>query len=778
MSLRKFEILEMIAKGGMAEVYKAKTVSLEGFTKDVCVKKILPHLTQDDQFVTMFINEAKLAATLSYANIVQVHDLCVSADREYFIVMEYVAGKDLSDVIRAAQLGGREIPHEIAVYVAREVCKGLYYAHTKTDAEGAPLKIIHRDISPQNVLLSYMGEVKITDFGIAKASSIMNKTAVGILKGKYGYMSPEQARGEPLDSRSDIFNLGILLYEMLVGERCFAGASDYSTLNLMREAVVTPPSKINKAVQPELESIVLRCLQKEPKNRWRDALELEAALGNFAAKGGREGRSTDAARFMQELFSSTDQKKGANSTGVLALSSVVGPPPDAPGQSAQHQIDRHSQGPRAGGAAAVQAELKMPAPPKAEEPGAAALERAKKRAARGASLAADDKTADLPKAAEPAKAEPAKAEAAPPVEVKKSPEPEAPRPEPAPAKAEAAEKPVKPPKAAKAPKAEDAPAAAEAPVERKPARLKPAAEDEGKKDKKKAAEDKRPIGRKDLRPGLTQMLKAQRPGARKSWGKAAAIVLVVGALGAGAGLYQGRAASKQSVLRQLELDGREDRGEAPRVVSLMIESQPPGATVWLDGSKLAEVTPLVVERPLDKNAHDLELSLEGYKSLKKQIKLEDQPLNVVREQLAGEPGELVVRTKPTNLKVLVDGKDVGTSPLSVDVPGGERKIVIEGGEVEPLALTLRITPGQKTTLDRTLAKKGRATTARIVTEPPSKIWLDGNDTGARADGSAIAVEPGARHKVTLVDEARGLKKEIWIQLDEGEQRTYVLELGS
>lgn len=209
----------MIAKGGMAEVYRAKTVGFSGFEKEVCVKKILPHLTEDKSFVDMFVNEAKLAATLNYANIVQVHDLCVSGGGEYFIVMEYVNGKDLSDVIRAAQLAGREVPPEIAVYICRETCKGLHYAHSKRDPEGAPLNIIHRDISPHNVLVSFMGEVKIVDFGIAKASSIMNKTAVGILKGKYGYMSPEQARGQPLDHRSDIFNTGIVLYELLVGER-------------------------------------------------------------------------------------------------------------------------------------------------------------------------------------------------------------------------------------------------------------------------------------------------------------------------------------------------------------------------------------------------------------------------------------------------------------------------------------------------------------------------------------------------------------------------------
>jgi eukaryotic-like serine/threonine-protein kinase len=781
-SLRKFEILEMIAKGGMAEVYKAKTVGLEGFAKDVCVKKILPHLTQDDQFVTMFINEAKLAATLSYANIVQVHDLCVSADREYFIVMEYVHGKDLSDIIRAAQLAGREIPAEIAIYIAREVCKGLYYAHSKTDPEGAPLHIIHRDISPQNVLVSFMGEVKITDFGIAKASSIMNKTAVGILKGKYGYMSPEQARGEPLDHRSDIFNLGIVLYEMLVGERCFAGASDYSTLNLMREAVVTPPSKINKNVGSELESIVMRCLQKEVKARWKDGLDLEGALASLASKSGKEARSADVARFMKELFAAADPPKTGQSTGVLALSSIVGPPAE-PGAKAHHDV--HSQpakaevpAPEAKPAALMSAEGSKS---KAEAPGAAALERAKKRA-RDASLSKSDKVEEAPKPA--------------PEEAKKP--AEEPKPAPAPVEPEKKpeEKPEKPAKAAKAKKAEAseapaaapaAPQAAEAPAEKpekKPARLKPVEGDgEAKKDKKEekkqAAADKKPIGRKDLRPGLTSLIKLRAPSRGRSAGRIAAIVLVTAAIGAATGLYHGRRASQQATFRMLELDGREaGKLEAGPMIALLIETDPPGAAVWLDKSKLAEKTPLMVDRALDDKTHELELAHEGFKNLKKTIQYAKGPLTIVRENLEGEVGELVVRTRPTNVTVKVDGKDVGTSPLSVDVPQGRRVIELAGDEIEPVRQVVEIVPGQKTTIDRSFSKKGLATTAAILTHPPSRVLIDGIDTGQRADGRAIAIEPGTKHRVTLVDDARGIKKDVFIQQSEGEQKRYVLELGS
>lgn len=331
MSLKQFEILEMVAKGGMAEVYRARTTGLGGFEKEVCVKKILPHLTEDESFVEMFVNEAKLAATLNFGNIVQVHDLCVSGDGEYFIVMEYVHGLDLSDIIRKSQVRGESVPPNWAVHVCREICRGLHYAHERTDTSGTPLNVIHRDVSPHNVLVSSAGEVKITDFGIAKASSIATQTAVGVLKGKYGYMSPEQARGEPLDRRSDLFNLGIVLYELLVGERCFAGSSDFSTLNLMRSAEVTPPRKIQPGIPEALEKIVLKALAPKREDRFQDALEFERALADYAEGEGKSETPDAIGALVRTLMAAGDEgaSGGDRATGVLALASVVGPAPEA-----------------------------------------------------------------------------------------------------------------------------------------------------------------------------------------------------------------------------------------------------------------------------------------------------------------------------------------------------------------------------------------------------------------------------------------------------------------
>lgn len=717
-SLKKFESLELIAKGGMAEVYRARTAGPEGFAKDVCVKKILPHLTADEQFVKMFINEAKLAATLSYANIVQVHDLCVSSDSEYFIVMEYVHGKDLSDVIRAAQLAGKEIPPALAVYVAREVAKGLYYAHTKADADGTPLGIIHRDISPQNVLCSFMGEVKLTDFGIAKASSIMNKTAVGILKGKYGYMSPEQARGEPLDARSDIFCLGIVLYEMLVGERCFAGASDYSTLNLMREAQVTPPTQINKAIPAELEGIVLRALSKDRGARWQDALELEGALAAFAQKSGGEARSAELARFVKGLFAGAEGKKPA-STGVLALSSIAAPASPPAGKKPREKTQDLG---------ALEASAGDPTPPPA--PKVDRPDRPKKKKLEDAPPAVDD-TAQAPAVALPKPAEPA------------------------------------------------APAAEERP--KKVARVKgdaakPEAEGEGKDAKaaakKAAAADKRPVARRDLKPGLSKLVPMGREGQGRVW-KAAAVIVLVGGVGAGLGYRESRSVSRDSTLRVLERAGLE---AGPDKVTVLIDSDPAGARVKLDGEAQATLTPLTVERPRDAVEHRLVLELDGFPTLERGFTYEAGPVTILRENMPGDEGELVVRTKPTNLEVRVDGKLLGNAPLSADVARGRHTVVISGPGVEPWEGEIEIVPRQKLTLDKTLGRPGRETRAYVSTEPPSRIVLDGKDTGQRADGSALALDPGTRHRLTLVDDARGVERDVWIELAEGEEKTFVLEL--
>jgi serine/threonine protein kinase len=200
----KYLLLERINVGGMAEVFKAKAFGVEGFERLVAVKRILPSIAEDQEFITMFVDEAKIAVQLTHANIAQIFDLGRVGD-SYFIAMEYVHGKDLRAIFDRARKRGETVPVPMACYVAMKICEGLDYAHNKKDAAGRDLHLVHRDVSPQNVLLSYDGEVKVIDFGIAKAAGKAGKTQAGILKGKFGYMSPEQVRGLPLDRRSDIF---------------------------------------------------------------------------------------------------------------------------------------------------------------------------------------------------------------------------------------------------------------------------------------------------------------------------------------------------------------------------------------------------------------------------------------------------------------------------------------------------------------------------------------------------------------------------------------------
>ena len=212
----QYLLSERIGVGGMAEIFKAKLLGVGGFERPMAVKQILPQYAADPDFIEMFIDEAKISVKLQHGNIVGVHELG-RIDGTYFIAMEYVHGHNLSEVIAAASKRGLPLSVDHAVLIGIEICKGLDYAHRRTDEQGQPLGVVHRDLSPGNVMISFDGAVKITDFGIAKARHKLGKTAIGAIKGTYGYMSPEQLAGHPVDSRSDLFSTGILLFELLTG---------------------------------------------------------------------------------------------------------------------------------------------------------------------------------------------------------------------------------------------------------------------------------------------------------------------------------------------------------------------------------------------------------------------------------------------------------------------------------------------------------------------------------------------------------------------------------
>src|SRR5512139_1292222 len=266
--LGRYTLVRPLGAGGMAELYLARVDGIGGFTKLCAVKRILPHKATNERFVRMLLNEARLVATLDHPNIAQVHDIGLE-NNEYFFAMEYVHGQDLRHVLHAAPY--HRLRLENAIHIALGLCAGLHHAHEAHDASGASLEIVHRDVSPSNVLISYQGAVKLVDFGVAKAATVVSETREGIIKGKYGYMSPEQCLGAALDRRSDIFAVGILLWEMTVGRRLYQFKSELASLQRVVYADAPRPSAFDPTYPAELERIVMRALARDPGQRYQSA---------------------------------------------------------------------------------------------------------------------------------------------------------------------------------------------------------------------------------------------------------------------------------------------------------------------------------------------------------------------------------------------------------------------------------------------------------------------------------------------------------------------------
>ena len=314
----KYQLLDLLARGGMAEVFKAKSHGVEGFEKVLVIKRILPELSENPQFVEMFINEAKIAVTLSHANIVQVFDLG-RTEGSYFIAMEYVAGYDLATVLRRGRRYKKPLPQELAVYIASEVAKALDYAHRRRDSHMRALNIVHRDVSPQNVLLSYEGEVKLTDFGIAKArTTVEGDTEIGVLKGKYAYMAPEQANSREVDARTDLFALGTVLYEALSGQNPFIAPSTYDTLQKVRTGEHRALAEVAREVPAELSEIVGRAMNATPDGRHPNAGRLYEDLIQFLYSSGRRVGAHDLSRYLDELREAGEAGRGQDDSRLKA----------------------------------------------------------------------------------------------------------------------------------------------------------------------------------------------------------------------------------------------------------------------------------------------------------------------------------------------------------------------------------------------------------------------------------------------------------------------------
>jgi len=302
---QRYQVIRRLDAGGMAEIFLARSIAIQGMERIVAIKRVLPSLTKNKKFTEMFLDEARLSMGLNHANIVTVTDVSESGGT-YFIVMEYVEGYNFRHIFQRASERGFRLPVPTVCYLMMEVCKGLEHAHTKKDANGKHLRIVHRDLSPPNVLVSHAGEVKITDFGLAKATSQLTKTDPGVVKGKYSYLSPEVTEGKPADHRADIFAAGIVMWELLANRRLFYGPSEAETVDLVRIADVPPLSRFNPEVKPELQQIIGRALARDPKKRFTSAREFGESLADYLAKNSMRATSFDLARMLERLFASDD----------------------------------------------------------------------------------------------------------------------------------------------------------------------------------------------------------------------------------------------------------------------------------------------------------------------------------------------------------------------------------------------------------------------------------------------------------------------------------------
>ncbi len=306
--LGRYELLAELATGGMAEIHLARQTGIAGFERLVVIKKLLPHLKKEKKFLEMFLDEARIVAQMSHPNIVQIYELG-EEQSEYYIAMEYLEGESLGYLVRKALASMLRLPPSLAVNIAVQVCHGLEYAHTLLDNDGNALKVVHRDVSPQNIIVLFSGGVKLLDFGVAKAASKLHKTKVGTLKGKFAYMSPEQCLGQPVDNRSDLFSLGIVLWEVLSYRRLFKREQEAATINAIINTQVRPPSQTNKKIPPYLDAVVLKALEKDPNKRFQSAEDMGSALNDALRKMGKPAGVREMSQFMKKVFADRARTK-------------------------------------------------------------------------------------------------------------------------------------------------------------------------------------------------------------------------------------------------------------------------------------------------------------------------------------------------------------------------------------------------------------------------------------------------------------------------------------
>jgi serine/threonine-protein kinase len=317
----KYTVLERLGGGGQAEVFRGISESLQGYKKGVAIKRVLPHLNTNERFVAMFLDEARLSLFLQHANVVQVFAVSKADDGTYFLVMEFVDGCDLKELV-TYQRAHHATDIGLALYIISEAAKGLHYAHTlEHPYTGKALNIVHRDVSPPNIMLSKNGEVKVVDFGLAKADSQLENTDEGVVKGKFSYLSPEAARGEDADARTDVFALGTITWELLSGRRLFVGDDPYATIQLVRDARVPSLPALDPNISPELDAIVRQALARDRDARFQTAADYGDALAGYLFSNTLKASSRDVA--MAVRATKTERERAANPRASLIHALVV-----------------------------------------------------------------------------------------------------------------------------------------------------------------------------------------------------------------------------------------------------------------------------------------------------------------------------------------------------------------------------------------------------------------------------------------------------------------------
>jgi serine/threonine-protein kinase len=323
----RYRVVKKIAHGGMAEIYLALQIGAEGFEKQVVLKRILPALAADPTFVRMLVDEAHIASTLNHSNLVQVLDLG-KAGGEFFMVLEYVDGWSLEQVRRRAQKARVKLPLPLALSIVGALCRALAYVHTRK-RDGRPLGIVHRDVNPQNVLISREGEVKLADFGIAKAVDRRERSATGVIKGKFAYMSPEQSMGNELDARSDLFSVGTLLYILATGRKPFEGETDVDVLMKVRKGRYEKPSEVVKEFNPDVERFIARALRPDRSRRWQSAEQMADKIDGLLVKLGQPTGTAALKRWLETLGAKDGVRAPAEAPEATEMDPVAGEGPPA-----------------------------------------------------------------------------------------------------------------------------------------------------------------------------------------------------------------------------------------------------------------------------------------------------------------------------------------------------------------------------------------------------------------------------------------------------------------